>query len=388
MTDAGRAAGPTRRAVLRTAGSAALGVAAVAATGSAAAQSEAPAPEDYGGILQGMDGSGSDSDPYVITDVTELQAVNGDLEASYTLGSDVDASATSNWNDGKGFDPLGTWEQSFTGSFDGGAYVVTGLTIERPDRDNTGLFFEIPEGTTVERVGLEGLTVTGKRYTGGLAGLNAGQVSQCFTRGEVTANGTVAGGLVAQNLGTVSTSYSTASVAGERRGIAGLVGTNNDGSTVTSSYAAGSVPDGTGGVVGSSANDSTVENSYWNSTAISFAAGTTAGTSLTEAEMKGEAAANSMTKLDFENTWRTVTDPKDFPQLQWVPKSSGSSSGGGSGDGDSDGGSDGGTSGSSGDGGSDTTPGGSGPGFGVGSALAGIAGAGYLLKERFGGHDG
>lgn len=146
MTDAGRVAGPTRRAVLRTAGGAALGVAAVAATGSAAAQSEAPAPEDYGSILQGMDGSGSDADPYVITDGTELQAVNGDPQASYELGSDVDAAATAEWNDGKGFNPLGTWEQSFAGSFDGGAYVVTGLTIERPDRDNTGMFYEIAEG--------------------------------------------------------------------------------------------------------------------------------------------------------------------------------------------------------------------------------------------------
>jgi len=43
-----------------------------------------------------------------ITNVTELQAMEDDLDEDYVLGNNIDASATSGWNDGAGFDPIGT----------------------------------------------------------------------------------------------------------------------------------------------------------------------------------------------------------------------------------------------------------------------------------------
>jgi len=43
-----------------------------------------------------------------ITNVTELQAINDNLAGDYILGNNIDASATSGWNDGAGFDPIGS----------------------------------------------------------------------------------------------------------------------------------------------------------------------------------------------------------------------------------------------------------------------------------------
>ena len=47
-----------------------------------------------------MTGSGTQADPYIIHNVSDLQAVENDLDAYYELANDIDASATSGWNAG------------------------------------------------------------------------------------------------------------------------------------------------------------------------------------------------------------------------------------------------------------------------------------------------
>jgi PGF-CTERM protein len=380
MSDSNRPNSVRRRAFLRASGAVALGAVGFAATDPVAAQSGAPSPDEYESILGEMDGSGSESDPYVVTDVVELQAVAGDVEAAFTLGSDIDASETSDWNDGAGFDPVGDFDAIFTGNFDGREYVITGLTIDRPDQDNAALFYGTGEEGTIERVGLEDVDISGGRSVGGVLGTNRGTVSQCFTTGRVSATAAYVGGLAGSNYGLIEKSYSTATVTGESRAVSGLVGGNFSSGTVRECYAAGSV-DGSGAIVGTSSDGTTVEDSYWNSDTIEFFAGATPGEGRTEAEMTGEAASNGMTNLDFETTWRTVTDPDDFPQLQWVPTES-ESEDGESGDGDDGETSDGSDDNSGGDNGGGETASENGPGFGVGGALAGITGAGYLLQRR------
>jgi len=49
-----------------------------------------------------------------ITDVTELQAMEDDLDEDYVLGNNIDASATSGWNSGAGFDPIGSSATQYT----------------------------------------------------------------------------------------------------------------------------------------------------------------------------------------------------------------------------------------------------------------------------------
>ena len=52
-----------------------------------------------------------------ITDVTELQAMEDDLDGDYVLGNNIDASATSTWNGGLGFAPIGRGTNVYSYSY-------------------------------------------------------------------------------------------------------------------------------------------------------------------------------------------------------------------------------------------------------------------------------
>jgi len=55
---------------------------------------------------QAMSGTGTPEDPYIITDIYELQAMQLDPEAYFELGNDIDASDAVDWNGGEGFAPI------------------------------------------------------------------------------------------------------------------------------------------------------------------------------------------------------------------------------------------------------------------------------------------
>ena len=76
-----------------------------------------------------MEGTGTIDDPFRITNVTELQAMNDNMNAYYVLANDIDASETAGWNSGKGFVPIGSSSSPFKGYFDGQGYTINGLYI-------------------------------------------------------------------------------------------------------------------------------------------------------------------------------------------------------------------------------------------------------------------
>ncbi len=171
-------------------------------------------------------GSGTPGDPYVITNVNQLQQMEDDLNAYYVLGNDVDAQETSTWNGGKGFNPVGDYSPNeFTGHFDGQGYVIRNLYINRPGERNLGLFGYIDSGVEVKNVGLCNVDITGDWWNvGGLTGYNdRGRITNCYTTGIVRGDD-AAGGLVGYDLeGNVTNCFSTARVSG-RMNIGGLVG--------------------------------------------------------------------------------------------------------------------------------------------------------------------
>ena len=74
----------------------------------------------------------------------DLQGINGYLAGHFALGSNIDASATSTWNSGTGFTPIGSSSTAFTGNFDGLGHTITNLVINLPTTNpagsNVGLF--------------------------------------------------------------------------------------------------------------------------------------------------------------------------------------------------------------------------------------------------------
>ena len=217
------------------------------------------------------EGMGTESDPYMIKNLDQLQGMEQNLSAHYALANDIDASATVGWNGGAGFQPIGTYswsypQWSFTGVLDGRNYTISGLYINRPSSDYVGLFGSMGPQAKVTNLSLVSTSITGDAYVGGLVGFNnQGFISNTHSAGNVSGDDRI-GGLVGQNNGgTVEYSSSTAWVSGVYR-VGGLVGKNNVNSVISHSHAGGVVT-GTqsyhGGLAGRSIGANTViEHSF------------------------------------------------------------------------------------------------------------------------------
>ena len=249
--------------------------------------------------------------PIEIRDWYDLDAIRNDLGGTYILMNDLDSATTGyvelasgTANEGRGWEPIGTYDDGFTGSFDGQGYEIRGLFINRPDQDYVGLFAHISwirsidNVGVVENVGVVDADVTGASQAGTLAGHNGGIVNNSYCSGSVSGDERV-GGLVGWNQATLSNSYSGCSVNGSTR-VGGLTGDNwYYRGTVSNSYSTGSVAGSTqiGGLVGY--NTATVSNSFWDmeTSGQSDSAG---GIGKTTTEMKSVATFSGA-------GWNTVT---------------------------------------------------------------------------------
>ena len=188
-----------------------------------------------------------------------------------------------------GWEPIGEYNNSFTGTFRGAGYEIKDLYVNRPG--GHGGLFGIITGAEIRNTAVIDANVSGNSHVGALVGSitsEGGIVSNSYSTGEVRGSTSV-GGLVGSNWegritnsyskveidgfstvggllgfsynGTVENSYATGDVYGDRN-VGGLVGGNYE-STVTNSCATGDVSGDiwVGGLVGSN-RGSTVTNSY------------------------------------------------------------------------------------------------------------------------------
>ena len=103
---------------------------------------------------------------YEVTNVSQLQCIGNEtngpgLDQDYVLVSDIDASGTSEWNDGDGFEPIGTDSNRFNGTFDGANHTIADLRMDRTD-EAVGLF-----GFTGTDAGIRNVTIRNANVTYG-----------------------------------------------------------------------------------------------------------------------------------------------------------------------------------------------------------------------------
>jgi hypothetical protein len=209
-------------------------------------------------------GDGTESNPYEVENVDQLQCITKDLNASYEQVSDIDANATSSWNYEIGFQPLGGpsyIREPFNGTYDGTGHRIVGLTIDRyvdgeglnKGRD-ASVFGVVGESGIVRNVSILGLEVSGSEAVGGIASLNRGYLSDVEVEGEFTKGedflgyGPYVGGVAGRNIGNISESYVNGTVDGRDRAYSGGVVGVNDGS-VKSSFSDASVVGSPFGVI-------------------------------------------------------------------------------------------------------------------------------------------
>ena len=193
-----------------------------------------------------MTGSGTAADPYLIYNVTDLQAIENDLTAYYELANDIDASATVGWNGGLGFAPLGYPIDGFTGSLDGKGYKVDGLFMNRSTPFTRCVafidFFGYVGPKVVKNLALTNVNITAiSGPCAGFIGLNStGTITNCYVTGSVTGNSRAAG-FVRQNMGvgTIEDCYSECTVVTTGGSAGGFVEYNTG--TIKRCYATGDV---------------------------------------------------------------------------------------------------------------------------------------------------
>jgi len=241
-----------------------------ALTGSAAAQSTGFVDLNASDLT----GNGTDADPYVITNVSELQAAENNLTAHYEVGNDIDASDTSEWRGGDGFTPIGGFganKDPFKSTFDGNNNTVSGIVVNPEDTNYIGLFGYV-EDASIKNIEIENANVSGNENfgIGGLAGgANNANITNVSVSGAINSNATeiesAAGGIIGDKLGgIVRNSTSSANIHQNTSGAGGLVGDHRNGGKITDSSATGDV-DGlrsVGGLVGSNDENSIISASY------------------------------------------------------------------------------------------------------------------------------
>jgi hypothetical protein len=210
------------------------------------------------------EGTGTEQTPYEVGTVDQLQCMSEDLDARYEQTTDINAAETAAWAGGSGFEPVGTqsFGSRFTGTLDGNGYSITGLVIDRPAADTTGLVGYAGNDANITGVRLANASVTGADSVGGLVGTNGfgATVRASSVTGRIEGTDDV-GGLVGTNGGAVGGSDTGGRVEG-RSFVGGLVGANNRDGAVRGSNTTARVDGGSfvGGLVGD--NPGGVRESY------------------------------------------------------------------------------------------------------------------------------
>ncbi|MBQ5934049.1 MAG: hypothetical protein IJL55_10125, partial [Lachnospiraceae bacterium] len=217
-----------------------------------------------------MQGSGSEGDPYQITNYAQLKEFAGIVNGGQTgacakLMNDIVCTD-------KLWVPIGNANNKYNGHFnDNNEEIkkIIGLNNTGFNDVNDGyqgLFGCIGSNGIVKNIGIEGGEIKGKDFIGGVAGRNEGTITNCYNTGSISGSGDSAdvGGVAGYNGGTITNCYNTGSISGGENAWVGGVAGENWGD-ITNCYNTGSISGSgaaiyVGGVAGY--NYGTITNCY------------------------------------------------------------------------------------------------------------------------------
>ena len=182
---------------------------------------------------------------YTVTSADGLMNIaklvnGGKTDINITLDKNIDLT-------GKGWTPIGTdYDNSYTGTFDGGGHTITGLTFTTND-EYAGLFGYLGNfnngAATVKNVVMDGIQITCNHrlgYAGGVAGFSWGTIENCSVSGSISGTVSVGGVVGVQRDHPITGCSSSATVKGTFN-VGGVAGQTNSSATLTACYATGNV---------------------------------------------------------------------------------------------------------------------------------------------------
>jgi len=211
-------------------------------------------------------GNGTVNSPYQITNLGNLYWIAVDTSRwnkHYSQTNDIDASETLLWGS-EGWTPIGSSIVKFTGSYNGHNHCISGLYINRPSEENTGLFGYILNASISNVVLVDG-HISGERYVGGISGYgSASNLINCQSDGNISGSsqvGGLAGYLISSN---IRASSSTGRILGGYSG--GLIGYIGTSCSLTNCFSHSDVfsfdNGGLGGLIGHVSDSSSIRNCF------------------------------------------------------------------------------------------------------------------------------
>lgn len=209
-------------------------------------------------------GSGTESDPYLIFNPTQLAQIANFLNNEsvvFELKNDINLTEFISDNyPNEGWAPIGVASSPFKGTLKGNSRTISGLSINRAGTDYVGLFGYI-DGARIENLSILATSikggnhigvlagyaknctlntfyatvtngVTGKDYVGGVFGQSSGECENVFAVIEVTGQSYV-GGVAGSTSANFTSCKVTGNVSGSSTYIGGFAG-NTSGSTFSS----------------------------------------------------------------------------------------------------------------------------------------------------------
>ena len=204
-------------------------------------------------------GSGTDDDPYLIFNETQLAQVSNFLNQDsvvFRLMKDLDLTA---WiaenNPRQGWLPIGVESMPFMGKFLGNNHKISGLMINRTSIDYVG-FFGYMSNAIIENLTIEGSSVAGSSCVGGFVGYSAGsEITNCnlTLSASIGVEGdSIVGGFVGKSVNSNYSSFEVETSVQAHSNLGGFVGIVESGTfqqgIITGQYAG--LGDYTGGFAG------------------------------------------------------------------------------------------------------------------------------------------
>jgi len=274
-------------------------------------------------------GDGTSGNPYQIANWQNLywisqSSARWNMHYIQTADIDLDLAvpAINTWDSNKGFLPIGTSANRFTGSYNGNGHKISGLYINRPTIDYSGLFGYTT--ATIQKLGIENAVVSGYNSTGALVGFLAsgGSVTYCYAKNAIVTGTQDCAGVLIGNLQfcSVSNCYAIGSVSSYfiSGGVIGWAGTGSNTFTGLYSVAVPATAQYKGSLIGWT--NIRISDSRWDSSVYATGLGGSTATltnvsGLTTAQMKSQ--ANYPASWDFTNVWAIDPGVNDgYPYLR------------------------------------------------------------------------
>ena len=227
-----------------------------------------PASEYGNDVSDGFDGEGTENNPYLIKNASNLKQLANNVNSGNSY-SNIYFELTENIDmTGETFEPIGNQNNHFSGKFDGKGFVIKGISVNADSY--IGLFGYI-ENASINDVGVEDVNYTGWSNIGGIAGYSSNSViTNCYSRGHTNGNdcvGAIVGysgdGTVVQNCFS-SMQHTKYQIYGS---VGGLVGYNCG--KLENSYFYGTInakifeKSTTGGIVGYNHTTGSIHHCYF-----------------------------------------------------------------------------------------------------------------------------